>query len=389
MTGTALRDRTALAHGDVVALSEAGVLPKGLLLPFHEVRLLTWDEESGTGRIEAVRRNRLDDWYYGCHFLSDPVMPGCWGVDAVWQALRLFAAWRGIERCEKPMGMEGVSFFGQVRPYDREVTYEVDVVSVERDGAEAMVTGKATVRTDGVAVYSIASAQVGTAYWEGEGGEGGDGAGAGTGIPDDLDPPFLAPLSSAEFGARSSFSHAELIALSRGTLVNDPPGEMGLLPHSLMLEVHRVHRIAFDRGTGEGEVVASRGNDPADWSFPMNGGRKPPALLVDAVWQLLGLFLAWSGSPGTGRALGFERADVFDAVTPRDARIDYRVRILRTLTSPASGDAFVRADGEVFADGRRVLAVANANVGCHVGIRYADYPREGPMSRGGRLARRG
>ena len=115
----------------------------GLLTPFHEVRVMEWDGEKG--RIEAVRRNRFDDWYYGCHFLGDPVMPGCWGVDAVWQVLRHFAAAQGLKGCDKPMGMEGVSFFGQIRPYDKEILYAVDVLSIDRDGPEAMVTGKAAV----------------------------------------------------------------------------------------------------------------------------------------------------------------------------------------------------------------------------------------------------
>lgn len=379
MTLAGLQGRTALSQDDLVSLAEAGILPCGLLFPFHEVRVLSWDEASGTGRIEAVRWNRLDDWYYSCHFLSDPVMPGCWGVDAVWQALRLFAAWRGVGTCDKPMGMEGVSFFGQIRPYDQEITYEVDVLSLEREGDEAMITGKATVKTDGVPVYTIASAQVGTAYWESE-------ATAGPGeIPTAPAAPYQAPLSAAEFGQRSSFSHPEIIALSRGTLVHAPEGEVGLLPLSLMLEVHEIHRIAFDPDMGSGEIVASRSSGPNEWFFSMNGGVKPAALLVDAVWQLLGVFLAWSGNSGTGRALGFERADVFDGVGRHDEKIIYRLRILKTLRAPLTGDAFARADAEVFADGRRVLAVSNANVGCHPNIRYSDYPVEGAMSRGGKL----
>ena len=134
--------------------------------------------------------------------------------------------------------------------------------------------------------------------------------------------------------------------------------------------------------------MASRSNLPTEWFFPMNDGVKPAALLVDAVWQLLGLFLAWRGNPGTGRALGFERVEVFDAVTPRDERIVYRLRILKTFKAPLTGDAFARADAEVFADGRLALAVSNANVGCHENIRYSDYPRAGAMSRGGKLTAR-
>jgi 3-hydroxyacyl-[acyl-carrier protein] dehydratase/trans-2-decenoyl-[acyl-carrier protein] isomerase len=140
----ALQSPTGYTRAELVALAEKGGLPRALLMPFHEVRLVRWDETSGTGRIEAVRKNRFDDWFYGCHFLGDPVMPGCWGLDGVWQALRLFASWRGLTGCDKPLGMEGVSFFGQIRPYDKEVVYSVDVLSIERRSAPR--SGKATAR---------------------------------------------------------------------------------------------------------------------------------------------------------------------------------------------------------------------------------------------------
>lgn len=369
---------SSMTSAEVLARAAAGGLPRGLLLPFHEVRVLRWDDATGTGRVEAVRRNRFDDWFYGCHFLTDPVMPGCWGLDGVWQALRLFAAWRGLERCDKPLGMEGVSFFGQIRPYDKEIVYAVEVLSVERDGAEALVTGKATVSVDGTTVYSIESAQVGTAFWEGDGA-------AEPAVVESPARPFRARLSYDEFRARNSLSPAEVVALSRGALFAETPGELPMLPDSLMLEVGEVHSLKTDAATGEGEVVASRSNRPNEWFFAMNGGTKPAALLVDGVWQLIGVYHAWTGSAGTGRALGFERVEFFDSVRPEDARVVTRVRVVKAFRAPLSGDAFVRADAEVWADGRKILACTNANVGCHKNIRYADYPLESEMSLGGKL----
>jgi 3-hydroxyacyl-[acyl-carrier protein] dehydratase/trans-2-decenoyl-[acyl-carrier protein] isomerase len=373
----ALQSRASYTREELAALAERGGLPRALLMPFHEVRLARWDEASGTGRIEAVRRNRFDDWFYACHFLGDPVMPGCWGLDGVWQALRLFAAWRGLSGCDKPLGMDGVSFFGQIRPYDREVVFAVDVLSIERDGEDALITGKATVSVDGVPVYTIDSAQVGSAFWEGDGA-------AEPALPAALDVPLRAPLTWDEFTHRAAFSAPEVIALSGGTLVSNPPEEMPLLPDSLMLEVTDVRRIASDFATGEGEVLATRSNGPGEWFFPMNAGTKPAALLVDGVWQLMGVYHAWAGSAGTGRALGFERVEFFGAVTPADARLVYRLRVLKTVRAP-NGDVFVRADAEVFADGRKVLACTNANVGCHKNIRYADYPLASEMGFGGKL----
>jgi 3-hydroxyacyl-[acyl-carrier protein] dehydratase/trans-2-decenoyl-[acyl-carrier protein] isomerase len=383
---TEFRRRSHFSSEDIVSLSEGSlvegqpaILPRSLLLPFHEIRKIEWDESSGKGRLEAVRRNRFDDWFYACHFLSDPVMPGCWALDGVWQSLRLFAAWFGLPDCDKPLGSAKLSFFGQIRPHDREIVYALDGISLHREDGEAWVAGNAVVKVDGQPVYNIADARIGTAFWEA------DGASAPAASPASAAEPFLRKLSWKEFRGRSAFSHPEIVALSRGVLVEDPPKELGLLPDSLMLEIHEIHRIAFDPKTGEGEIIASRRNDPTDWFFPMNGGVKPAALLVDAVWQTLGVFLSWTGRIGTGRALGYERTESFGAVGPRDRRLLYRVRILKLAETPSSGEPIVRADAEVFADGRKVLSMSNACVGLHKNIRYDGYPGVNEMSFGGKL----
>lgn len=352
-------------------------LPSSLLVPFHEVAAVSWDEASGTGRIEAVRYNRLDDWFYPCHFQGDPVMPGCWGVDAAWQCLRFFAAWRGLAGCDKTMGMENVSFFGQIRPHDEKITYVVEVLSEEKADGETLLTGKASVSVDGTLVYTIGGVSVATAFWT-----------------DDAPPPPApapapapAPLRALrydEFAAKTSLSHPEIVALSQGTLIVAPGLEVGLLPSSLMLEVGAVQRLAFDEATGEGSIVATRENGPLEWFYPMSCGAKPTVLSIDAVWQLMGLFLTWRQNPGTGRALGFERVEVFGQIRPEDRDVRYEVTIVR-YSRAANGDAFVRADAKVHAGGRLILACSNLNVGCHKNIRYAGYPIPSEMGLGGKL----
>jgi 3-hydroxyacyl-[acyl-carrier protein] dehydratase / trans-2-decenoyl-[acyl-carrier protein] isomerase len=383
--------KSAFGRDEIAAFSEGRLLedapaglprmPGWLLIPFHEIVRLEWDEASGTGVIEAARDNRLDDWFYGCHFLGDPVMPGCWGVDAVWQCLRFFAAWRGLAGCGKPLGMENVSFFGQIRPNDKRLVYRVEIVSLERSGDDVLLTGKASVEVDGTQVYTIGSAQIGTAFWEAPDAR----PKASAAISDE---PMTRRLTYAEFRARSRFSRPEIVALSRGVLVADPPGEIALLPSDMMLEVGRVERIAGSIASGEGEVEASRENRSGDWFYAMTPAVKPTALSIDAVWQLIGLFQAWGGSAGTGRALGLERVEVFDEIRPQDRDVRLEVRVVKTARSGESGDVFVRADATVFADGRPILGVANANVGCHKDIRYSDYPLASEMGFGGKLKTR-
>ena len=369
----------AFVSGRLVEDAPAGLpaLPGALLAPFHEVTSISWDAASGTGRIEAVRYNKLDDWFYPCHFNGDPVMPGCWGVDAAWQCLRFFAAWRGLKGCGKTMGMENVSFFGQIRPYDKKIVYAVEVTSEESSDGETMLTGKATVSVDGTLVYTIGSVSVATAYWPEE----------SPSKPAAVQPADDAPirkLAYDEFSAKSKLNHAEIVALSQGTLIDAPGLEVGLLPSSLMLEVGAIDRIVFDEATGEGSISATRSNGPLEWFYPMTPGIKPAVLSIDAVWQLMGLFLTWRKNPGTGRALGFERVEVFGEILPEDRDIRYEIAIVRHSRAP-NGDAFIRADAKVHAGGRLILAATNLNVGCHKNIRYSGYPLPSEMALGGKL----
>lgn len=352
-------------------------LPSALLVPFHEVTSLSWDAASGTGRIEAVRHNRLDDWFYPCHFNGDPVMPGCWGVDAAWQCLRFFAAWRGLAGCGRTMGMENVSFFGQIRPYDKKITYVVEVTSQESSDGETLLTGRATVSVDGTLVYTIGSVSVATAFWT-------DDAPAKPAAVAPVEEAPIRRLTYSEFSAKSSFNHAEIVAISQGTLIDAPGQEVGLLPSALMLEVGAIDRLAFDEATGEGSISATRANGPFEWFYPMSAGVKPTVLSIDAVWQLMGLFLTWRQNLGTGRALGFERVEVFGEILPEDRDIRYEIAIVRYSRTP-NGDAFVRADAKVHAGGRLILSATNLNVGCHKNIRYSGYPLPSEMALGGKL----
>ena len=70
---------------------------------------------------------RLDDWFFQCHFTRDPVQPGCLGVDAVWQLLGFYCVWAGALGSGRALGSGEIEFFGQIRPHDRLVRYEIDV----------------------------------------------------------------------------------------------------------------------------------------------------------------------------------------------------------------------------------------------------------------------
>jgi 3-hydroxyacyl-[acyl-carrier protein] dehydratase/trans-2-decenoyl-[acyl-carrier protein] isomerase len=374
----------AYARGNLISgdSPKLPALSDFLLLAFHEITSIAWDEASGTGRIVATRFNRLNDWFYSCHFLGDPVMPGCWGLDAIWQCLKFFAAWRGLSGCDKELGMEDVIFSGQIRPYDQKITYAIDIVSIKKMDGESLITGRAVVSVDGTNIYSMGAAQIGSTFWEKSAHE------ISATFPLESPLPFNRKLSYNEFTEKKSFSQTELIALSQGRLVENPPVEMGLLPSSFMLGIDSIHRLFYDDASGSGEILSSQDNNGLEWFYPMNLGIKPPALSIDSVWQLLGLFLTWAKTAGTGRALGFERVEVFDSIRPEDRKIIYEVQVLKVFHPAMTSDVFVKGDARVFADGRLILNCSNAHVGCHRNIRYLDYPVKSELAFGGNLRTR-
>ncbi len=80
----------------------------------------------GKGRIVAEFDVKPDLWFFKCHFLGDPVMPGCLGLDALWQLTGFFLGWRGMPGKGRALGVGEVKFTGMVTPAARLIRYTVD-----------------------------------------------------------------------------------------------------------------------------------------------------------------------------------------------------------------------------------------------------------------------
>lgn len=115
------------------------------------------------GRIVAEQDIHLDAWYFQCHFRCDPVQPGCLGVDAVWQLIGFYAGVRGAKGMGRALGAKEIDFFGQIRPHNQLVRYEVDIrrYSELPASGSAVAIGSASVVVDGEPVYAIKDAKVG------------------------------------------------------------------------------------------------------------------------------------------------------------------------------------------------------------------------------------
>ncbi len=114
----------------------------------------------GKGHVRAVLDVRPDLWFFPCHFKGDPVMPGCLGLDALWQMVGFFLGWLGLPGRGRALGVGEVKFSDQVLPTHREVLYGIDLKRVFRS---KLVLGIADgfLEADGKRIYEAKDLRVG------------------------------------------------------------------------------------------------------------------------------------------------------------------------------------------------------------------------------------
>jgi 3-hydroxyacyl-[acyl-carrier protein] dehydratase/trans-2-decenoyl-[acyl-carrier protein] isomerase len=114
----------------------------------------------GLGRIVAEFDIVPDLWFFACHFQGDPVMPGCLGLDALWQLTGFFLGWLGEPGKGRALGVGEVKLSGMVTPVVKKVIYEVDVKRlISRKLKLAVADG--IMKADGEVVYNVTDMKVG------------------------------------------------------------------------------------------------------------------------------------------------------------------------------------------------------------------------------------
>ena len=114
----------------------------------------------GKGKVLAELDISPDLWFFECHFKGDPVMPGCLGLDAVWQLVGFFLSWIGGPGKGRALGVGEVKFSGQVEPDAKLVRYEIDMKRVISRRL-FMGIGDANVYVDDELIYSMTDLKVG------------------------------------------------------------------------------------------------------------------------------------------------------------------------------------------------------------------------------------
>lgn len=106
-------------------------LPLPPMLMFDRITHISADGgQFGKGLMEAELDVKPDLWFFDCHFERDPVMPGCLGLDAMWQLVGFYLAWRGGLGRGRALGCGEVKFSGQVLPTHTKVTYRIEMKRV-------------------------------------------------------------------------------------------------------------------------------------------------------------------------------------------------------------------------------------------------------------------
>ncbi|HHX83457.1 MAG TPA: 3-hydroxyacyl-[acyl-carrier-protein] dehydratase FabA [Pseudomonadaceae bacterium] len=136
-------------------------LPIGKMLMVDRIIEINSDGGSdGKGHILAELDIRPDLWFFGCHFESDPVMPGCLGLDAMWQLVGFYLGWRGNPGKGRALGCGEVKFTGEILPDSKTVSYELDIKRlIERKLVMGIADG--TVSVDGKVIYTAKGLKVG------------------------------------------------------------------------------------------------------------------------------------------------------------------------------------------------------------------------------------
>ncbi len=153
-------DLLACGRGELFGMGNAQ-LPMPPMLMFDRITEISEDGgPNGKGHVRAELDVRPDLWFFPCHFKGDPVMPGCLGLDALWQLTGFFLGWLGLPGRGRALGVGEVKFADQVLPSVKKVVYGVDVKRVFK-GKLVLGIADGWLEADGKRIYTTTDMRVG------------------------------------------------------------------------------------------------------------------------------------------------------------------------------------------------------------------------------------
>ena len=137
-------------------------LPLPPMLMFDRITEITDDKGAfNKGSLIAELDVKKNLWFFDCHFKEDPVMPGCLGLDAMWQLVGFFLGWIGNPGKGRALGVGTVKFTGEVLQSVKLVKYEIDMKKIMSPGGTTVGLANGIVLADGKKIYSADNLKVG------------------------------------------------------------------------------------------------------------------------------------------------------------------------------------------------------------------------------------
>ena len=150
----------ACSRGELFGPGNAQLPAPNMLMIDRIAHISETGGKYGKGEIVAELDINPDLWFFACHFEGDPVMPGCLGLDAMWQLVGFYLGWLGGEGKGRALGVGEVKFTGQVLPTAKKVTYRIHLKRViNRKLIMGVADGE--VEVDGRVIYTATDLKVG------------------------------------------------------------------------------------------------------------------------------------------------------------------------------------------------------------------------------------
>jgi len=169
------------------------------------------------------------------------------------------------------------------------------------------------------------------------------------------------PSRAVAHTEKQSFSYEELLDCGHTRLFGTGNAQLPLPPMLMFDRIIHISQVGGEHN--KGQIIAELDVTPDLWFFGChfeNDPVMPGCLGLDAMWQLVGFYLGWAGSPGRGRALGAGEVKFSGQVTPKNKLITYRINIKRVIQRKLNMGI---ADGVMEVDGRKIYTASNLRVG--------------------------
>ena len=148
------------SRGELFGPGNAQLPAPNMLMMDRITRIAETGGSYGKGEIQAELDIKPELWFFECHFKDDPVMPGCLGLDAMWQMVGFYLGWLGHPGRGRALGVGEVKFTGQVLPTAKLVQYQIDIKRVIARGL-VMGIADASMSIDGREIYTAKNLRVG------------------------------------------------------------------------------------------------------------------------------------------------------------------------------------------------------------------------------------